>query len=235
MGLGYLTLDRQSRTLSGGEVQRINLTTALGTSLVNALFVLDEPSVGLHPRDIGRLVGVLQRLRDAGNTLVVVEHDPDVIRAADLVLDMGPGPGSAAARSCTSAASRACSRAARSVTAAYLRGPSGAWSRADRRRAARPAPARPARVLRRRGAAEHNLKDIDVSFPLRRLVCVTGVSGRGKSTLVQDVLYNGAAPAQGRARRSTGPAPRHRRPRAGRRRGARRPVARSAAPRGRTP
>ena len=93
VGLGYLTLDRQSRTLSGGEVQRINLTTALGTSLVNALFVLDEPSVGLHPRDIGRLIGVLQRLRDAGNTIVVVEHDPDVIRAADLVLDMGPGAG----------------------------------------------------------------------------------------------------------------------------------------------
>ncbi len=93
VGLGYLTLDRQSRTLSGGEVQRINLTTALGTSLVNALFVLDEPSIGLHPRDIGRLIGVLQRLRDAGNTIIVVEHDPDVIRAADLVIDMGPGAG----------------------------------------------------------------------------------------------------------------------------------------------
>ena len=93
VGLGYLTLDRQSRTLSGGEVQRINLTTALGTSLVNALFVLDEPSIGLHPRDIGRLIGVLQRLRDSGNTIIVVEHDPDVIRAADLVIDMGPGAG----------------------------------------------------------------------------------------------------------------------------------------------
>ncbi len=93
VGLGYLTLDRQSRTLSGGEVQRINLTTALGTSLVNTLFVLDEPSIGLHPRDIDRLIGVLHRLRDAGNTLVVVEHDPAVIRAADLVLDMGPGAG----------------------------------------------------------------------------------------------------------------------------------------------
>ena len=103
VGLGYLTLDRQSRTLSGGEVQRINLTTALGTSLVNALFVLDEPSVGLHPRDIDRLIGVLCRLRDAGNTIVVVEHDPDVIRAADLVLDMGPGAGKKAARSSSSA------------------------------------------------------------------------------------------------------------------------------------
>jgi excinuclease ABC subunit A len=101
--LGYLTLDRQSRTLSGGEVQRINLTTALGTSLVNTLYVLDEPSIGLHPRDINRLIGIMHRLRDAGNTLVVVEHDPDVIRAADRILDMGPAPANAAARSCFSA------------------------------------------------------------------------------------------------------------------------------------
>jgi excinuclease ABC subunit A len=93
VGLGYLTLDRQSRTLSGGEVQRVNLTTALGTSLVNTLYVLDEPSIGLHPRDINRLIKILHRLRDAGNTLLVVEHDPDVIRAADRILDLGPGPG----------------------------------------------------------------------------------------------------------------------------------------------
>src|SRR5256885_4584377 len=93
VGLGYLTLDRQSRTLSGGEVQRINLTTALGTSLVNTLFVLDEPSIGLHPRDMGRVIGVMQRLRDAGNSLVVVEHDPQIMFAADRIMDMGPGPG----------------------------------------------------------------------------------------------------------------------------------------------
>ena len=93
VGLGYLTLDRQSRTLSGGEVQRINLTTALGTSLVNTLFVLDEPSIGLHPRDMGRVIDVMKRLRDAGNTLVVVEHDPQIMFAADRILDMGPGPG----------------------------------------------------------------------------------------------------------------------------------------------
>src|SRR3984885_126108 len=93
VGLGYLNLDRPSRTVSGGEVQRINLTTALGTSLVNTLFVLDEPSIGLHPRDVERIVGVMHRLRDAGNTLVVVEHDPKVIQAADRVLDIGPGPG----------------------------------------------------------------------------------------------------------------------------------------------
>ena len=93
VGLGYLTLDRQSRTLSGGEVQRINLTTALGTSLVNTLFVLDEPSIGLHPRDMGRVIGVMERLRDAGNSLVVVEHDPQIMFAADRIMDMGPGPG----------------------------------------------------------------------------------------------------------------------------------------------
>ena len=93
VGIGYLTLDRQSRTLSGGEVQRINLTTALGTSLVNTLFVLDEPSIGLHPRDMGRIIEAMQRLRDAGNTLVVVEHDPAVMLAADRLIDMGPGPG----------------------------------------------------------------------------------------------------------------------------------------------
>ena len=98
MGLGYLTLDRQSRTLSGGEVQRINLTTALGTSLVNTLFVLDEPSIGLHPRDMGRVIGVMQRLRDAGNSLVVVEHDPQIMFAADRILDIGPGPGRARRR-----------------------------------------------------------------------------------------------------------------------------------------
>ena len=93
VGLGYLDLDRQSRTLSGGEVQRINLTTALGTSLVNTLFVLDEPSIGLHPRDMGRVVAVMQKLRDAGNTLVVVEHDPQIMFAADRLVDIGPGPG----------------------------------------------------------------------------------------------------------------------------------------------
>jgi excinuclease ABC subunit A len=102
-GLGYLTLDRQSRTLSGGEVQRINLTTALGTSLVNTLFVLDEPSIGLHPRDLNRIVEAMQRLRDAGNTLVVVEHDPSVMLAADRLIDMGPGPGERGGRSSSTA------------------------------------------------------------------------------------------------------------------------------------
>jgi excinuclease ABC subunit A len=106
VGIGYLTLDRQSRTLSGGEVQRINLTTALGTSLVNTLFVLDEPSIGLHPRDMNRIIEAMHRLRDAGNTLVVVEHDPAVMLAADRLIDMGPGPASAAARSSSTARPR---------------------------------------------------------------------------------------------------------------------------------
>ena len=184
VGLGYLTLDRQSRTLSGGEVQRINLTTALGTSLVNTLFVLDEPSIGLHPRDIGRLVGVLHRLRDAGNSLVVVEHDPAVIRAADRLIDLGPGPGQAGGQVVYNGTLEGLLECRESSTAAYLAG---------RRRVApagsqRPVTARTAALVLR-GAAEHNLKDIDIRLPLRRLVCVTGVSGSGKSTLIQDILY----------------------------------------------
>ena len=192
VGLGYLTLDRQSRTLSGGEVQRINLTTALGTSLVNALFVLDEPSVGLHPRDIGRLIGVLKRLRDAGNTIMVVEHDPDVIRAADLVLDMGPGAGERGGEivSFGSLGELLANRA--SLTADYLTGRKKVAAREAEGGAPRGITSltKKARMLRILGAAEHNLKGIDVDIPLDSLVCITGVSGSGKSTLVQDVLYN---------------------------------------------
>ena len=184
VGLGYLTLDRQSRTLSGGEVQRINLTTALGTSLVNALFVLDEPSIGLHPRDIGRLIGVLERLRDVGNTIIVVEHDPDVIRAADVVIDMGPGAGEHGGTVVFMGALSQLLRSSRSLTAQYLTGKKKVAA------AGGAAPAASARRIRVLGAAEHNLKDIDVDVPLDCLVCVTGVSGSGKSTLVQDVLYN---------------------------------------------
>jgi len=186
VGLGYLTLDRQSRTLSGGEVQRINLTTALGTSLVNTLFVLDEPSIGLHPRDIQRLIAILQRLRDAGNTLLVVEHDPDVIRAADRILDMGPGPGERGGEIVFFGGLPALLRCKRSLTAKYLVGaaspPRPAGSRRD---------AAPTDSLKVFAAAEHNLKRINVSIPLNRLVCITGVSGSGKSTLVEDVLCRG--------------------------------------------
>ncbi|CAB3822680.1 UvrABC system protein A [Achromobacter anxifer] len=182
VGLGYLTLDRQSRTLSGGEVQRINLTTALGTSLVNTLFVLDEPSIGLHPRDMHRVVEVMHRLRNAGNTLVVVEHDPQVMVAADRIIDIGPGPGERGGQIVFDG-TPAQLRAARTLTGDYLGG-------RQRVEAPRPMPvaANTPRLLLE-GVSAHNLKNVSVELPLGRLVCVTGVSGSGKSTLVQDVLY----------------------------------------------
>ncbi len=192
VGLGYLTLDRQSRTLSGGEVQRINLTTALGTSLVNTLFVLDEPSVGLHARDIRRVIGVLQRLRDAGNTLLVVEHDAGIMRAADRILDFGPGPGERGGEVVFFGPPADLRKARRSLTADYLLG---------RRRVGAGGVPRPPDAatswLEVIGAAEHNLKGIDVRVPLNRLVCVTGVSGSGKSTLVEDILHRGLRAARG--------------------------------------
>ncbi|HXS78776.1 MAG TPA: excinuclease ABC subunit A, partial [Gammaproteobacteria bacterium] len=186
VGLRYLTLDRQSRTLSGGEVQRINLTTALGTSLVNTLFVLDEPSVGLHPRDLGRIVGVLAKLRDAGNTLLVVEHDAQVMLAADRIVDLGPGPGRDGGRVVFNGSPAELAASADSLTAKYLRGE----LTVARGRASRAVSERDARLVVR-GAREHNLQNVDVRVPLNRLVCVTGVSGSGKSTLVEDVLHNG--------------------------------------------
>ena len=186
VGLSYLTLDRQSRTLSGGEVQRINLTTALGTSLVNTLFVLDEPSIGLHSRDIGRLIGILHRLRDAGNTLLVVEHDPEVIRAADHVIDMGPGPGEQGGTVVFAAGIPELLGSSDSITARYLR---GELRVADPESRAVNPPDDDQSSIAVRGAVEHNLARIDVAFPLGRFVCLTGVSGSGKSTLMQDVLY----------------------------------------------
>ncbi|QEI05310.1 excinuclease ABC subunit A [Pigmentiphaga aceris] len=182
VGLGYLTLDRQSRTLSGGEVQRINLTTALGTSLVNTLFVLDEPSIGLHPRDMHRVVEVMHRLRDAGNSLVVVEHDPQVMLAADRVIDIGPGPGERGGNIVFNGTPDGL-RSATTLTGDYLSG---------RKHVSAPRPMAVADNTPRlivQGAREHNLKNVDVEIPLGRLVCITGVSGSGKSTLVQDVLY----------------------------------------------
>jgi excinuclease ABC subunit A len=198
VGLGYLNLDRQSRTLSGGEVQRINLTTALGTSLVNTLFVLDEPSIGLHPRDVDRIVGVMHRLRDAGNTLVVVEHDPKVMQSADRILDIGPGPGEHGGEIVFFGPVAELAQATGSLTADYLY---------RRRRVEIPriaAGAAAAGKLRLRGAAEHNLKNIDVEFPLRRLVCVTGVSGSGKSTLVHDILFPALLRAKGKPTENPG-------------------------------
>jgi excinuclease ABC subunit A len=193
VGLGYLTLDRQSRTLSGGEVQRVNLTTALGTSLVNTLFVLDEPSIGLHPRDMDRVIGIMRGLQAAGNTLVVVEHDPQIMLAADQILDLGPGPGANGGEIVYFGSTERLLRERSSLTADYLSG---------RRRVAADLSSRvvtdttPRLILQ--GAAANNLQHIDLSVPLQALVCITGVSGSGKSTLIQDVLYPALLKAQGK-------------------------------------
>ena len=181
VGIGYLTLDRQSRTLSGGEVQRINLTTALGTSLVNTLFVLDEPSIGLHPRDMNRITQAMHRLRDAGNTLVVVEHDPAVMLAADRMIDMGPGPGEKGGQIVFDGTPEDLKHAD-TLTGAYL----GARKQVGMGLKRAVLEATPRLILE--GARDHNLKNLTVEFPLQRLVCVTGVSGSGKSTLMQDIL-----------------------------------------------
>ena len=197
VGLGYLTLDRQSRTLSGGEVQRINLTTALGTSLVNTMFVLDEPSIGLHPRDMDRIVQAMHRLRDAGNTLVVVEHDPAVMLAADRLIDMGPGPGERGGQIVFDGAPDE-ARHADTLTGAYL----GARKQVGIGLRRLVDEATPKLILE--GVREHNLKNVTVNLPLQRLVVVTGVSGSGKSTLVQDVLYPALARHFGKATESPG-------------------------------
>jgi excinuclease ABC subunit A len=181
VGLHYLTLDRQSRTLSGGEVQRINLTTALGTSLVNTLFVLDEPSIGLHPRDMDRINQAMRRLVTAGNTLVVVEHDPAVMLAADRLIDMGPGPGERGGQIVFDGTPESI-RHADTLTGAYLGGRKQVGFGFKRM----VAESTPRLILE--GAREHNLNNVSVEFPLQRMVCVTGVSGSGKSTLIQDIL-----------------------------------------------
>jgi len=181
VGIGYLSLDRQSRTLSGGEVQRINLTTALGTSLVNTLFVLDEPSIGLHPRDMHRITQAMLRLRDAGNTLVVVEHDPAVMLAADRIVDMGPGPGERGGQVVYDGTPEGLKRAD-TLTGAYL----GARKQVGVGLKRLVSDATPRLILE--GARAHNLQDLSIEFPLQRWVTVTGVSGSGKSTLIQDIL-----------------------------------------------
>ncbi|OYT72513.1 MAG: excinuclease ABC subunit A [Chloracidobacterium sp. CP2_5A] len=185
VGLGYLTLDRLASTLSGGESQRIQLATHLGAALTGALYVLDEPSVGLHPRDTARLVATLERLRDGGNTVVVVEHDETTIRAADYIVDIGPGAGEQGGEVVFQGPYDALLQDQRSLTAAYLRG--------DRRI---PIPAKRRaweRAIRLRGASVHNLKQVDADIPLGVLTCVTGVSGSGKSTLVHEVLCRALA------------------------------------------
>ncbi|MGE0353993.1 MAG: excinuclease ABC subunit UvrA [Gemmatimonadales bacterium] len=179
VGLGYLTLDRQTRTLSGGEAQRIALANALGSRLVDTLYVLDEPSIGLHPRDIDRLLGLLRRLRDLGNTVVVVEHDPAAIRQAEFMLELGPGAGE---RGGEVVYAGPVEGAGNSLTGQYLSG---------RKRIATPSVRRKAGPLwlKVRGASLHNLRDVAVDIPLDALTVVTGVSGSGKSTLLHDVLY----------------------------------------------
>ncbi len=179
VGLGYLSLERQTRTLSGGEAQRIALANALGSRLVDTLYVLDEPSVGLHPRDTDRLLSLLRRLRDAGNTVLVVEHDLSAIRQADFMLELGPGSGEQGGRVVHAGS---VSSAGASLTGQYLRG---------EKRIAVPSARRPVgpQWLRVRGATLHNVRNVDVDFPLGALTVVTGVSGSGKSTLLYDVIY----------------------------------------------
>jgi excinuclease ABC subunit A len=182
VGLDYLTLDRLSNTLSGGESQRINLATSLGSALVDTLYVLDEPSIGLHSRDNDRLIAILRQLRDQGNTVLVVEHDADMIRVADTVVDMGLGAGEQGGRVIFSGTLDGLMREPRSLTGKYLRDELAIPVPSVRRKPTN-------QKLRVLGAAEHNLKGIDVELPLGMLTCVTGVSGSGKSTLVHDVIY----------------------------------------------
>ncbi|MDP1569602.1 MAG: excinuclease ABC subunit UvrA [Vicinamibacterales bacterium] len=190
VGLDYLTLDRLSSTLSGGEAQRINLATSLGSALVGTLYVLDEPSIGLHTRDNQRLIAILRQLRDQGNTVLVVEHDVDMILVADHVIDMGLGAGEHGGRVVFAGTLEALEEEPRSLTAKYLRGELVIPIPAMRRKGT------PQRI-RLIGAREHNLKNVDLEVPLNTLTCVTGVSGSGKSTLVHDVLYAAMKRAKG--------------------------------------
>jgi excinuclease ABC subunit A len=182
IGIGYLTLDRLAHTLAGGESQRINLATALGSSLVGSVYVLDEPSIGLHPRDTGRLIAILKSLRDVGNTVIVVEHDPEMMRTADLLVDLGPGAGEHGGEIVYCGPIDGLLKQRTSLTGKYLSG-----------RASIPVPksrrAGNGQHLVVYGAAEHNLQRINVTIPLGKFVCITGVSGSGKSTLVHDILY----------------------------------------------
>ncbi len=193
VGLDYLTLDRLASTLSGGESQRIQLATSLGSRLVGALYVLDEPSIGLHPRDTSRLIRILNDLRDLGNTILVVEHDPDVLRAADYLLDLGPGAGEFGGKILAAGTVEQVEANPASITGRYL---SGQLTIPVPARRHTPGPAK--EWLRVKGARVHNLKGIDVDIPLNLLVAITGVSGSGKSTLVHDVLYKAVAHRLGR-------------------------------------
>ncbi len=186
VGLDYLTLDRSAGTLAGGEAQRIRLATQIGSSLMGVLYVCDEPSIGLHALDDERLIRTLQRLRDLGNTVLIVEHDEATMRAADHIIDMGPGAGEQGGHIVAQGSPKAIMRGKRSLTGAYLAG---------RKQIPMPEGRRPGngRSIWVRGAAQHNLHNLDVEFPLGRFICVTGVSGSGKSTLVTEILYRKVA------------------------------------------
>ncbi len=218
VGLGYLTLDRSTRTLSGGEVQRVNLTTCLGASLVNTLFVMDEPSIGLHPRDVGKLVRLMHNLRDKGNTLLVVEHEEQIIRAGDNLIDIGPGRGEHGGELVwNGAVNEFCSRFPVGSTddganrMSALHRPQGAAYRqsltrdylTNRKSISVPESRRiSTSSIKIIGARQHNLKNIDVELPLGVFTCVTGVSGSGKSTLIHDVLYRNLVIAKGQSSHS---------------------------------
>src|SRR5881296_1718396 len=190
VGLQYLTLDRLSSTLSGGEAQRIQLATSLGSSLVGALYVLDEPSIGLHPRDGRRLIKILQRLRDIGNTVLVVEHDAEMMRAADHILDLGPAAGELGGKLIYEGNFSGLLTESQSLTGRYLRGEAEIKEPKHRRPLA-------LKRLKVRGAARHNLKNIDVEIPIGLMTCITGVSGSGKSTLIHDCIYAGLKKQEG--------------------------------------
>ncbi|HZP24254.1 MAG TPA: excinuclease ABC subunit UvrA [Terriglobales bacterium] len=190
VGLEYLTLDRLASTLSGGEAQRIQLATSLGSRLVGTLYVLDEPSIGLHSRDTERLIKILHNLRDLGNTILVVEHDAEIMRAADRIVDLGPGAGENGGRLIASGSYDEVRRDPVSLTGRYLNGELRIQLPASRRAAT-------GKKLRIVGARAHNLRKVNVAIPLGMLVCITGVSGSGKSTLVHDVLYNALAAQKG--------------------------------------
>jgi excinuclease ABC subunit A len=198
VGIGYLSLERLSSTLSGGESQRINLATSLGSSLVGAVYVLDEPSIGLHPRDNGKLIGILHRLRDVGNTVIVVEHDAEMMMASDVMVDMGPKAGELGGEVVFVGTPDEIVKDGASLTGAYLSGRESIPVPTDRR---------PGSGLRLtvEGASANNLKGITLSIPLNSFVCVTGVSGSGKSTLVHDVIYHGVRRRLGDASSHPGP------------------------------
>ena len=202
VGLEYLTLDRLSSTLSGGESQRIQLASSLGSRLVGALYVLDEPSIGLHTRDTAKLIHILEDLRDLGNTIIVVEHDPDVIRAADYMLDLGPGAGELGGKLLAAGTVDEIKKSEASITGRYLSGRTQIAVPKHRRE-----PGRERLILR--GAREHNLRGVDIEIPLGMLVCVTGVSGSGKSTLVHQVLYRALAHSLGQGEEGQKDLPAH--------------------------